>query len=257
MGGRIAFYNRLRELRTLEDAYRSRRAELVIIYGRRGVGKSTLLAHFFADKPHIYYRATRRTLALQLDTLTVMVREAYPDQFIGQPFASISVFFAFLAHQARSRPDEPVVAILDEVPYLADVDRGLLTTIQNWWDEHKQLSNLKLFLCGSYVSFMEREVLGVSAPLYNRRTWALKLDPFDYAEAALFFPSYSPRARLEAYAVLGGMPSYLRPDGPGRRREASQRRVRPRRRPDTGRTSLVGTVFAGRLQYRFGRDGEA
>lgn len=212
----MAFYNRQRELQTLSDAYTSGRAELVIVYGRRGVGKSTLLAHFFADKPHIYYRATRRTLPLQLETLTAMAREAYPDQFIGQPFASIPVFLGFLAHQARSRPDEPVVAILDEVPYLADVDRGLLTTIQNWWDEHKHLPNLKLFLCGSYVSFMEREVLGANAPLYNRRTGALKLEPFDYAEAALFFPAYFPRERIEAYAVLGGMPSYLEQFDPTR-----------------------------------------
>lgn len=212
----MPFYNRVRELDVLEGARRSSRAELLILYGRRGVGKSALLAHAFADTRHIFYRATRRTLSLQLDTLTAMVREAYPDEFIPQPFASFEVFLAFLAHLAEARPAEPVVAILDELPYLADVDAGLLTTLQHWWDAHKRLPNLKLLLAGSYLAFMERQVLDANAPLYNRRTGSLKLAPFDYAEAALFFPKYSPRERVEAYAILGGMPSYLEQFDPGR-----------------------------------------
>ena len=81
-------------------------------------------------------------------------------------------------HRAAARPQEPVVAILDEIPYLADVDRGALTVLQNWWDENKRLVNLKLFLCGSYVAFMERQVLDANAPLYNRRTRSMKLESF-------------------------------------------------------------------------------
>ena len=56
---------------------------------------------------------------------------------------------------------------------------------------------------------MERQVLDENAPLYNRRTGAMKLEPMDYAEAALFFPDYSPEEKMAAYAMLGGMPSYL------------------------------------------------
>jgi AAA+ ATPase superfamily predicted ATPase len=212
----MAFYNRVRELEALVTARHSGRAELLILYGRRGVGKSALLAHAFADARHIFYRATRRTLPLQLDNLTAMVREAYPDEFVPQPFASIEVFLAFLVHLAESRPAEPIIAILDELPYLADVDPGLLTTLQHWWDAHKRLPNLKLLLAGSYLAFMERQVLDANAPLYNRRTGSLKLAPFDYAEAALFFPAYAPRERIEAYAILGGMPSYLEQFDPGR-----------------------------------------
>jgi hypothetical protein len=66
-----------------------------------------------------------------------------------------------------------------------------------------------VFLAGSYLSYMERQVLDERAPLYNRRTGAMKLEPMDYAEAALFFPGYTPEDRMSAYAILGGMPSYL------------------------------------------------
>lgn len=212
----MPFYNRGREVDVLRHVRDSSRAELLILYGRRGVGKSALLAHAFADTRHVFYRATRRTLPLQLDNLTAMVREAYPDEFVPQPIASFEMFLAFLVHLAEARPSEPVVAILDELPYLADVDPGLLTTLQHWWDAHKRLPNLKLSLAGSSLAFMERQVLDANAPLYNRRTGSLKLAPFDYAEAALFFPEYAPRERIEAYAVLGGMPSYLEQFDPGR-----------------------------------------
>jgi AAA+ ATPase superfamily predicted ATPase len=102
-----------------------------------------------------------------------------------------------------------VAVVLDELPYLADAELGLLTVLQHWWDAHKRRPNLKLFLAGSYVSFMERQVLDVSAPLYNRRTAAMRLEPMNYADAALFFPRYTAHEKMEAYAILGGMPSYL------------------------------------------------
>jgi AAA+ ATPase superfamily predicted ATPase len=148
------------------------------------------------------------------------VREAYPGSFLGQPFASVSVFLDFLAHLAGERATadhpEPVAVVLDEIPYLADADPGLLTVLQHWWDANKRRPNLKVFIAGSYVSFMERQVLDASAPLYNRRTAAMRLEPMDYADAALFFSGYSPWEKMETYAILGGMPSSLEQFDPAR-----------------------------------------
>jgi AAA+ ATPase superfamily predicted ATPase len=223
------FYDRLAERAVLRELLNSPRSELVILYGRRGVGKSALLVAALTEaaRAPIYYRATRRTLPLQLAALTEAVREAHPNAFLGQPFASVSVFLEFLAHLAGERQaagsPEPVVAVIDELPYLADADPGLLTTLQHWWDDQKRRPNLKLFVAGSYVAFMERQVLDVSAPLYNRRTAAMRLEPLDYADAALFFPSYAARAKMEAYAILGGMPSYLEQFDPERGIEANVR----------------------------------
>jgi AAA+ ATPase superfamily predicted ATPase len=211
-----AFHNRRRELDDLERAIQSSRSELFILYGRRGVGKSALLSHATSGLRHVFYRATRRTLPLQLESLTDMTREAYPEEFLPQTFSSVDAFLQFLVHVTGRQPEETVITVIDELPYLAEVDRGFLTVLQNWWDAHKGRPNLKLFLAGSYVSFMERQVLSVNAPLYNRRTGSLRLDPFSYDEAALFFPAYSPRQRIEAYAILGGMPSYLEQFDPAR-----------------------------------------
>jgi AAA+ ATPase superfamily predicted ATPase len=209
------FHNRDRERRSLHEALRSSRSELIILYGRRGVGKSALLRDVLHAEgiPFLYYRAVRRTLPLQLTALTDAFRSAFPEVFLPQPFASTTVFLEALIHAAEARLQRgdtvPVCAVIDELPYLADVDPGLLTVLQHFWDDNKRRPNLKVFLAGSYLSFMERQVLDESAPLYNRRTGAMKLEPMDYAEAALFFPEYSPEEKMAAYAMLGGMPSYL------------------------------------------------
>jgi uncharacterized protein len=203
------FHNRSRELNRLSDVLEDPHAQLFIVYGRRGVGKSALLTRVVADRPHIYYRASRRTLPIQLEELATTVRDTYPDQFVPDSFTSTDEFLRFLADRAFQNPTEEVVVVIDELPYLAQSDPGLLTALQHWWDANKRFANLRIFLTGSYVSFMEREVLSVNAPLYNRRTGAMHLQPLTYFEAAAFFPGYSSRERIEAYAVLGGLPSYL------------------------------------------------
>jgi AAA+ ATPase superfamily predicted ATPase len=216
------FYNRATELAVFQGLIASPRSELAIVYGRRGVGKSALLEYAFqaSGVPHIFYRATRRTLPLQLSALTEAVREAYPAVFLGQPFANTSVFLDFLSHLAAEREAagdlEPVAVVLDELPYIADADPGLLTALQHWWDANKRRPNLKIVLAGSYLAFMERQVLDASAPMYNRRTAAMRLEPMDYADASLFFPRYTSREKVEAYAILGGMPSYLEQFDPAR-----------------------------------------
>ncbi len=203
------FHNRTHDLAYLRSACSSDRGEMIILYGRRGVGKSALLARAVESDRHIFYEATRRTLPLQLEGLTRATREAYPDEFIPEVFGSFEEFLAFVAAVAERYPGESAIVVIDELPYLAESDPGMLTVLQHWWDHHKRLPTVKLFLAGSYVAFMEREVLDVRAPLYNRRTGQMKLDPLRYDEAALFFPHYTPRERIESFAVFGGMPGYL------------------------------------------------
>ena len=213
--GNYTFYNRVRERQSLKERIASSRSELIILYGRRGVGKSALLRQVLDDSgnAYLFYRAVRRTLPLQLDALTTAFRTVFPDVYLPQAFASTNVFLDSITYEAQRREQtgvaEPVCVVIDELPYLADVDAGFLTALQHWWDDNKRRPNIKLFLAGSWLSFMERQVLDERAPLYNRRTGAMRLEPLDYAEAGLFFPNYTPEEKLETYAILGGMPSYL------------------------------------------------
>ncbi len=207
---RRTFLNRQRELHLIHESVRSSQAELVILYGRRGVGKSALVQHALrqGDYRAIYYRATRRTLPLQLAALRDAVAQAYPAGYVPPTFPTIESFLEYLVHltEAHSRP---VVLVIDELPYLVEADPSLLSVLQHWWDENKDNKRLKLFLLGSTLAFMEKQVLDMGAPLYHRRTRSLRLEPMDYADAGLFFPDYSPPRKMEAYAILGGMPLYL------------------------------------------------
>lgn len=209
------FYNRTLERETLTRLLKSSKSELFIIYGRRGVGKSALLQNVIKEVglPSFYYRATRRTLSIQLATITEILRDTFPSEYLGGALSSLDEFLSFISQLAakreKAKDKEPVVILLDELPYLSEVDPGLLTTLQHWWDDNKRRPNLKLFLSGSQISFMEKEILDVAAPLYNRRTGAMKLEPLDYFDAALFFPKYSEIEKITLYSILGGMPSYL------------------------------------------------
>jgi AAA+ ATPase superfamily predicted ATPase len=207
---RRAFLNRHRELRALEEAIRSSRAEMVIVYGRRGVGKSALMQHALQQTGwrYIYYRATRRTLPLQMAAMRDCVAQVYPEAYVPVAFASVEDFLTYLAHLAAEQ-QEPLLFVIDELPYLVEADPSLLSVLQHWWDAHKGAAPIKMFLLGSTLAFMERQVLDVGAPLYHRRTRSFRLEPMDYADAALFFPKYSAQQKMEAYAILGGMPLYL------------------------------------------------
>jgi hypothetical protein len=83
------------------------------------------------------------------------------------------------------------------------------TILQKIWDEKAKESNIFLILCGSYMSFMEKEILGSKSPLFGRRTGKVALNPLSFEDLKFFFPYYSEEDRMLAYTVLGGTPAYL------------------------------------------------
>ncbi|MEW6283982.1 MAG: ATP-binding protein, partial [Candidatus Eremiobacterota bacterium] len=99
--------------------------------------------------------------------------------------------------------------VLDEFPYLCQAEPALPSLLQAAWDRSLQDGSLRLFLCGSSVSFMEQEVLAAPSPLFGRRTGQMRLGPMDFWSAQEFVPHFSPAERVEAYACLGGTPAYL------------------------------------------------
>lgn len=208
----MPFINRAEELTRIRAVLTSRRPELYIVYGRRGVGKSTLLKEALANHHHLYYQATTQLLPQQLEDLTAAFRAFAPEAIVGGTLASLDHFLAAIEQYALGHADQPTVIVLDELPYLAHAEPAAPSIIQRWWDRVRQaghFTHLTLFLLGSVVSWMERETLSEHGPLHNRRTGQLKLGPLDYVDAARFYPRYSPIERVRAYAIWGGLPSYL------------------------------------------------
>jgi hypothetical protein len=202
----MKFIDRERELNNLKAWWASKDAQLIVIYGRRRIGKTELIKRFIKDKPHIYFIAQQISEAENLKTLGKIVGEYFDDMILKEKgFDNWSTFFEYLKKHVKER----LIIAIDEFPYLAESNKGISSVFQAGWDEHLKELPIFLILCGSSMAMMEREVLSFKAPLYGRRTGQLRLKPFSFFEASEFFSGLSFEDRLLYYSVLGGNPSYL------------------------------------------------
>jgi len=203
---RARFVGRDRELAFLTELWESERPEMFVLYGRRRVGKTELLQRFCTGRKSVYFlaaqvrdrdnlRALRQAIADEVDPLAADIE--FPDW---------SSALGFLAERAG---DERIAIVLDEFPYLCEANASVPSQIQRFWDTRGKHSSLMLVLCGSQVSFMEKEVLAEKSPLFGRRTAQRRLEPISPTDAIAFFPNWSMRDRVLGYSILGGMPAYL------------------------------------------------
>ncbi|MFO0761159.1 MAG: ATP-binding protein [Byssovorax sp.] len=204
------FIGRARERAALEDLYRKGASAFVPIYGRRRVGKTELIRHFVSGKPHVYFVGKRAPAALQIQELLETAAES-----LGQPLLATATREhwkkALLSITDQWKGPGKLVLALDEFQWMAEQSPELTSVLQECWDRRwRDAGNVMLILCGSYVGFMEREVLGKASPLFGRRTAQIKLLPFGYREAALFHPGYSLVDKARTYFICGGIPQYLR-----------------------------------------------
>jgi AAA+ ATPase superfamily predicted ATPase len=203
------FINRKLELAQLESQYAGESGRLVVLYGRRRLGKTALLRQFATEKPHCYFMADRageselrRALA---SAMAVSLNEPVLES------AEYASWYDLFAAFDRFRPsDQRFVLIFDEYQYLCQVQSAFSSFLQKWWDEHWSAANIVLILCGSVTSMMYRETLAASAPLYGRATAQILLRPICFSHISEFLPDKNARERLEFFALTGGVPRYLR-----------------------------------------------
>lgn len=204
------FIGRQKELSLLEDAYATKQSALIPVYGRRRVGKSELILRFLGSKPGIYYLGKTAPAALQIREFLKEAARALDEPLLSSLTAnSWSEVFAAVTNKCKSRAK--FVIVLDEFQWMVEASPELPSVLQENWDRSwKNSSNMVIILCGSYIGFMEREVLGRKSPLFGRRTAQILLRPFSYLEAAEFHPRWSLLNRALVYFICGGIPLYLR-----------------------------------------------
>ncbi len=197
----IPFVDRQVELKVLEEEYSRDAFSLVVIYGRRRVGKTRLLKEFIGRRRGVYYvaaeleygqicREFHRTVALSLGTV--------PSS------EDIVEVLEELAERG-----ERLIVVLDEFQYMVNADPTLPSRLQRSIDNVLGKSRLMLILCGSSISFFERKLLGYRAPLYGRRTSNIRLSPLRLLDSKGFFPDAPPSEAVRMYSVIGGTPAYL------------------------------------------------
>ncbi|QSQ08751.1 hypothetical protein H0A61_01096 [Koleobacter methoxysyntrophicus] len=200
------FIGRKYELGTLNKLYNENKFHFIVMYGRRRVGKTTLLTEFCKDKPSIFFVAEEYNDKIALDSFSDRILSYFGLGGLVSRFESWEKAFLFLAEQAK---DKRLVVVIDEFPYIVNSNKRIPSLLQNLIDHHLKDTKLFLIICGSSVSFIEKEVLGYKSPLYGRRTAQLIVEPFDFFESRDFFPNYDFENQVIAYGVLGGIPQYL------------------------------------------------
>ncbi|SFI32965.1 hypothetical protein SAMN05192551_11237 [Tindallia magadiensis] len=204
---RKAFLGRDKELAALEKKYHNQGFQMMVLYGRRRVGKTSLIQEFCKNKPHMLYIAIEQNDTGALEAFSREVLRTFPraSAYLSQ-FDSWENVFRYLAEEAG---EQRFILAIDEYPYMASGNPSISSILQKIIDTVYQHTNLYLILCGSSMSFMERQVLGYQSPLYGRRTGQIKVLPFDYRDSGKFFPIWSKEDCLIAYGVTGGVPQYL------------------------------------------------
>ena len=201
------FVNRLSELDLLEKRFESGKAEFFVLYGRRRVGKTELLARFCEGKRAIFFVSDLGSeLSLRTSLSSAINAVLFGSAQMDAVYSSWEALFNTINQAAQQ---ERLVVVLDEFPYLASSHPPLASILQKVWDRSLKNSKIMLILCGSYIGMMEEVVLGYQAPLYGRRTAQYLLEPLRFKDARLFFPSFSPEDQVRAYAIYGGTPAYL------------------------------------------------
>ncbi|MCD8009787.1 MAG: ATP-binding protein [Lachnospiraceae bacterium] len=196
---------RTSELEQLNMLHRSEGFSFLIMYGRRRVGKTTILQEFSHRHSVIFYSAQEKNDSLNLFDFSKTVQLYFDQQFIA-PFSSWEDAFSYIT---RKSGNKKTTLIIDEFPFMAGPNPSVKSILQREIDHHWKDINLFLILCGSSISFMLNNIMGYESPLYGRVTATMEILPFDYLDSALFFPGYSEEEKLIAYGILGGVPRYL------------------------------------------------
>jgi uncharacterized protein len=203
--------NRHAEWQALEQAWdeASRgRPQLVVLWGRRRVGKTFLLSDFVRGKRAVFFGATQQAESIELARLLEAVQRELGDSEADLTGGGFRSWEAALRYFAAIAADQPLMVVLDEVPYLTRSTAGFASIVQVVWDHLRPGTKLLLCLTGSAVGVME-EMLGAGTALRGRPTVRLRMDPLDPLSAREFLPQLDAVRFLEAYAACGGYPLHL------------------------------------------------
>lgn len=198
------FKNRVKELAFLNELYEKGTAKLIVLYGRRRVGKTELLKEFLKKHKGLYILARQESEAEQLKKVSSQIAEYYNDEVLKlSPFKNWDALFIYLSDKPR------IPIVIDEFPYIVQSSKRITGLLQDYWDNHFSKKNSFLVLCGSSITMMEK-LLGKKSPIYGRRTEQILLEPLKFDDSCLFFPdSMNFKDKVLNYSILGGMPAYL------------------------------------------------
>ena len=204
------FIGRQKELAEITHLWKKDDAQMLVLYGRRRVGKTVLLTEWIKLTGHraLYWVASPGSSVAQLRSFSrALYNFSHPQPPAPESFsyASWEQAFAEVASLAQSGR---MALFIDEFTYLLEVNPAIAGELQNLWDHLLSNANLLLCLSGSHLGMMKREFLSYQAPLYGRASAQIHLQPFFFGQTRDYFPDYSPSDRVTIYSAFGGVPAY-------------------------------------------------
>lgn len=204
------FIGRNQEIATLDALWGRDRAELLIVYGRRRVGKTRLLTHWLQENNvnGLYWVAQPTSTSEQLRHFSqALYQFANPDSSMPAMFTYASWEQA-LDQVVTLCAERRFALIIDEFTYLLHNTPEIAGLFQNMWDHVLKKHNLLLVLCGSHLGMMQRHILSYQAPLYGRASAQLHVRPLPFGTTGQYFETYDAAERVAIYAMFGGIPAY-------------------------------------------------
>lgn len=201
------FINRERELAALKEQYAAKGASFVVVYGRRRVGKTTLIREFIKDKPALYFPASEESdRENQKDFMNRLVEWMGLDPHEAPAYET---WYDIIGLFLKAKKGQKKILVIDEFPFLVKSNPAFPSILQKIWDMDLQDGNVMLILSGSLIHMMTRYALNYESPLYGRRTGQIKLKQIDFMHYHKFYEGMSYRDLVEHYAVTGGVPRYI------------------------------------------------
>lgn len=200
------FWDREDEIKWLESKNQEPNATLLILYGRRRLGKTELLKKFLKKRKHMYFLVGKKTEKIMISDMQKEMASFLDDNLFNKiQFTDWEDLFSTFIKKA----DHPII-VIDEFPYLIEENKNIPYLFQKIWDEHLQHKPCLMVLCGSSVRMMETKILDVKSPLYGRRSGQWKLCPFPFSLFHKIFPNHSFEDRVRFFSILDGIPAYIK-----------------------------------------------
>ena len=206
------FLGREEELSILKDQQEHRLSRLVVLYGRRRVGKSSLLKEFLKNYTHTIYieGLERRSSTEQIDNFRIELSKQIKDRVLPNiTIADWRTMLSYLTDNFILKTKERKIICLDEFQWMCSNRSALVSLLKFFWDNYWKDSNVVLILCGSIASFMVNKVINSKA-LYGRFSCTLSIKGLSPKEAVKLFRHKRGQLEILKYLLIfGGIPRYL------------------------------------------------
>lgn len=203
----MRFIDRKTEMQTLEREYAREGSSLVILYGRRRIGKSTLISEFIKGKKALFFLASEENETQNRIAFQQKAAEFTQNMLLAN--SRIADWDTIFRAISDTDFEEKPILVIDEFQYLGKANPAFPSVFQRIWDEQLMQRNVMVILCGSLISMMSSQTLSYSSPLYGRRTAQIRLQQIPFRYYGAFFPQKNRKEQIEYYAVTGGVPKYI------------------------------------------------